>query len=62
MSTVEITAELTSYVPNPDTSTYVYDGFTPIVKSISVGFYPVPQASAFVEYMDTVDNKYPLST
>ena len=61
LSTAEITAELTSYVPNPDTSAYVYDGFTPIIKSISVGFYPVPQASGFVKYMDTVDNEYPLS-
>ena len=62
LSSSEITAELTTYVNNPDTSSTIYDGFTPIIKSISVGFYPVPFLSDFSSYINTVDNEYPLST
>jgi hypothetical protein len=38
----EITGKLTSYIENPDMSDYIYDGFVPIAKNITVGFYPVP--------------------
>jgi hypothetical protein len=33
---------LSTYVDNPNLSDYIYDGFTPIVKNLSIGFYPVP--------------------
>lgn len=38
----KVIAELSTYVQNTNISDYVYDGFTPIVKNIDIGFYPVP--------------------
>lgn len=40
--TQQVTAQLSTMVENPNLSDYVYDGFTPIIKSINVGFYAVP--------------------
>lgn len=55
----KVIAELSTYVQNTNTSDYVYDGFTPIVKNIDIGFYPVPQLCDYVPYMDKVDAKDP---
>lgn len=55
-----VTAEVTSLVDNPDTSAVVYDDFVPIISQIDAGFYPVPQVSDFIEYMNEVDS-YDLS-
>ena len=39
----------------------MYDGFTPIVKNLSIGFYPVPQMSNYIEYFSEVDS-YPVES
>ena len=57
---VEVTANLTTMVDNPDISSDTYDGFVPIIHNLYAGFYPVPQVSDFVEHMDAVD-QYPIS-
>ena len=54
--TSNVTAEISVEVPNPDLSDYVYDGFTPIIKNIEVGFYPTPMISGFVPYINEVDS------
>lgn len=51
----KVDVTLTAFVDNPNISNETYDGFVPIVKSIDAGFYPVPQVSDFVQYMDDVD-------
>lgn len=52
------TSSLVSAELSTDTGT-VYDGFTPIIKSLNVGFYAVPSAQEdIVAYMSSVDN-YP---
>lgn len=56
--TADVTTDITVEVPSPNLSDYVYDGFTPIIKNIEVGFYPTPLLCSFVNYMDDVD-KYP---
>ena len=60
LSAQEVTAEITSWVDNPDLSDTIYDGFTPIIKQIDVGFYAVPQASGFIESIEHTDS-LPLS-
>lgn len=50
-----VTGEVTEYVDNPDLSDYVYDGFTPIVNSITLSLYPVPSLSDMTEYMAEVN-------
>lgn len=57
--TSEVTAEVTSYVDNPDISDDVYEEFAPVIKKIEVGFYPTPLISGFEEYMYEVDNVLP---
>ena len=52
---------LSTYVDNPNLSDYIYDGFTPIVKNLSIGFYPVPQTSNYIEYFTEVDS-YPIES
>ena len=54
--TSNVTTEISVEVPNPDLSDYVYDGFTPIIKNIEVGFYPTPMISGFVPYINEVDS------
>ncbi len=56
LSTKLVETTLTAYIDNPNLSAYVYDGFTPIIKNINMGFYPVPNLSSFVPYMNDVDN------
>jgi hypothetical protein len=51
----KVKAQLSSYVENPNLSDYVYDGFTPIIKNLNVGFYAIPQLCDYFEYMDEVD-------
>lgn len=60
LSSAQVTSQLTTLVPNPDVSSYVYDGFTPIVQTLCVGFYPVPCLSNATEHMAAVD-QYTLS-
>ena len=55
----QVEVELSTYVENPNLSDYTYNGFTPIVKTIDVGFYPVPQLCDYIPYMDEVDNRDP---
>lgn len=55
----KVRTKLSAYVENPNVSSDVYNGFTPIVKNINVGFYPVPQLCSYVPYMDEVDNMSP---
>ena len=52
-------ATISTYVENPNLSDAIYDGFTPIVKSINVGFYAVPMLCDYAEYMDEVDARDP---
>lgn len=57
---VSVQQEVTANVSSVVSSTYdddIYDGFTPVVNQINVGFYATPQQSGFVEHMDFVDNK-----
>lgn len=61
LSSVEVTTDVTSYVDNPDISDDVYEGFTPIIKSIDVGWYATPQVSGFNEHIAEVDSMEPLS-
>lgn len=55
----EVTEKLTAYVENPDMSDYVYDGFVPIAKNITVGFYPTQDIENFKSYMEEVNNMDP---
>ena len=56
-----VNMELTTLVDNPDISSYIYEGFTPIIKKIYMGFYPVPYlCTDFIKYMNDVD-QYDLS-
>jgi len=55
----EVTGEVTAFVDNPDVSSQVYEGFTPIINQLCVGFYPVPYlCSDMAEHMWNVDNVY----
>lgn len=56
----EVTESITTPVPNPTLSDTIYDGFIPIIQQLNVGYYPVPQESSYVEYINEIDN-YPLS-
>lgn len=56
---VETTATLSTLVENTNLSDYIYDGFTPIIKNINIGFYAVPQLCDFVPYMNAVDEMDP---
>lgn len=58
--TANVTNELTTYVDSTDTSSYVYEGFVPMIQAIDMGFYPTPHISSHVPYMEEVDG-YPLS-
>ena len=53
--TTWVTADVTSYVDNPDISSTVYDDI-PIVNKIDFGFYVVPQKHDIEEYIQSVDN------
>ena len=53
-----VCTEVSTYIPNPDISSNIYDGFTPIIKTIDIGFYVTPTPSDFVEYMEAVDTIY----
>lgn len=55
-----VTSDLTTYVDSTDESSYVYEGFVPMIQSIDMGFYPTPHISSHVPYMEEVDG-YPLS-
>lgn len=57
----KVQAETSSYVENPALSSddTIYDGFTPIIKSLNIGFYPVPQLCDYVPYIEEVDAKDP---
>lgn len=48
---------LISTVVSTDYSDDIYDGFTPIVNQINVGFYATPHQSGFIEHMNFVDNE-----
>jgi len=37
-----VTETVSVYVENPNISDYIYDGFTPIIKNLNIGFYAVP--------------------
>ena len=52
-----VTADITSYVDNPNTSANVYDDI-PIVNKIDFGFYVVPSkhSNNMESYMQSVDN------
>lgn len=52
-------ATLSTMIENPNLANCIYDGFTPIIKNINVGFYAVPQLCDFIEYMDEVDQRDP---
>lgn len=55
----EVSTEMSAYVDNPNVSDDIISGFTPIIKSIDIGFYPVPQLCDYIPYMDEVDNRNP---
>jgi hypothetical protein len=55
----KVTTTLSTYVQNTNLSDYVYDGFTPMIKNINVGFYPLPQLCDYFEYMNVVDSYDP---
>lgn len=53
--TTWVTADITSYVDNPETSADVYDDI-PIVNKIDFGFYVVPSKHEIEPYIQSVDN------
>ena len=53
--TTWVTADVSTYVDNPNTSADVYDDI-PIVNKIDFGFYVVPQKHDIQEYIQSVDN------
>ena len=53
-----VTADITSYIDNPEISDQVYDEFAPIIKRIDIGFYPTPIMSSFRAYQKEVDETY----
>ena len=54
-----VTEKLSAYVENPDSIDQVYDGFVPIAKNITVGFYPVTDLDNFKSYIQEVNNLDP---
>lgn len=54
LSSITTTAEVTSWVDNPDGGDDVYD-IVPIIKQLNVGFYPTPNLSTHEAYMAEVD-------
>lgn len=56
---VILSAETTAITQLSTTNEYddevIYDEFTPIVKNIKIGFYPVPMTSAILDYIQQVD-------
>lgn len=51
---VQISSIISSYI-STDLSSPVYDGFTPIIKTINMGFYVVPYSEDYKKYMSDVD-------
>ncbi len=45
-----VTAEVTSYVDNPETSSTTYDDI-PVINTIDFGFYAVPGQHDIVQYI-----------
>lgn len=55
--TANVTKEVSAYVPSPNISDQVYDGFTPIIHNIDVGFYAIPRLkSNYNLAMNDIDN------
>lgn len=50
-----VTADITSYVDNPNASVDIYDDI-PIINKIDFGFYVVPQKYEIEPYIQSVDN------
>ena len=50
-----VTADITSYVDNPNASVDIYDDI-PIINKIDFGFYVVPQKHEIEPYIQSVDN------
>lgn len=56
--TSEETGEVTAYVPSQEISDQIYDGFTPIIQKLDVGFYAIPRiCSDYNAAMTDIDNK-----
>ena len=55
--TSNVTSTVTCQVDDPDSTDDVYD-FVPTINNIEIGFYPTPQPSGHVEYMNVVDTQY----
>ena len=53
--TTWVTADISTYVDNPNTSADVYDDI-PIINKIDFGFYVVPQKHDIQQYIQSVDN------
>lgn len=51
-----VTGKVETLVQNPDLSAEVYNGFTPIINSLELGFYPTPAMSDFNEYIAEVNS------
>lgn len=49
----EVTAEISTVISTQPED--IYEGFTPIVKQLNVGFYAVPHVSDFYQHMENVD-------
>lgn len=48
--TAQVTAEVSTYVDNPETSSTVYDDI-PVINKIDFGFYVVPSKHDIQQYM-----------
>lgn len=50
-----MTAEVSSWVDNPETSSTTYDD-VPVINNIDFGFYVVPNGKDIKSYIQSVDN------
>lgn len=52
---VEVSSMISSYTSADLSSGPIYNGFTPLIKTVNMGFYPVPYAEDYDAYMSKVD-------